>query len=172
MKKWTLLSLLLILSLSFYNRANAQVRVHVNINIGSQPEWGPAGYDEAQYYYMPDIETYYCVPSGQFIYLDNGRWMFSASLPACHAGYDLHAGYKVVINRPNAYYYFNEDRARYSGYRNYYGRQECRDRYRYNDRYDERRYSRHDDGEWRENGHGHGRGRALGHWKHRGWDRD
>ena len=93
--------------------SHAQVRVGLNINIGDQPSWRPSGYNYAEYYYMPDIETYYYVPQRQFIYLSNGRWVFSALLPAQYRNYDLYNGYKVVINRPNAYRYFEEDRYRY-----------------------------------------------------------
>jgi hypothetical protein len=50
--------------------ASAQVRV--NINIGSQPVWGPVGYDHVDYYYLPDIETYYYVPTRQFVYFN--KW--------------------------------------------------------------------------------------------------
>ena len=32
--------------------------------------------------------------------------------------YNLHTGYKVVINRPNAYYSFEQDRRRYGGRKN------------------------------------------------------
>ena len=93
--------------------SQAQVRVGVNINIGDQPRWRVPGYDYVDYYYMPDIETYYYVPSRQFIYLSNGRWVFSASLPSRYSGYDLYGGYKVVINRPNAYYYHDSYRVKY-----------------------------------------------------------
>ncbi len=95
-------------------RTEAQVRVGVNINIGDQPPWRPAGYDYVDYYYLPDIECYYYVPRHQFIYLSNGRWVFSASLPYYYRNYDLYGGYKVVVNRPNAYYYFEQDRVRYA----------------------------------------------------------
>ncbi len=91
----------------------AQVRVGININIGDQPRWRAPGYDYVAYYYMPDIETYYYVPNRQFIYLSNGRWVFSASLPYRYRNYDLYGGRKVVINRPNAYYYYNDHWALY-----------------------------------------------------------
>jgi hypothetical protein len=61
--------------------AQAQVRVGVNINVGSQPVWGPVGYDYAEYYYLPDIDAYYYVPRHQFIYLSGRQWVFSAALP-------------------------------------------------------------------------------------------
>ena len=54
----------------------ALAQVRVNINIGSQPVWGPVGYDHVDYYYLPDIETYYYVPARQFVYFNNGRWIY------------------------------------------------------------------------------------------------
>ncbi|MBC7949638.1 MAG: hypothetical protein H7Y42_17255 [Chitinophagaceae bacterium] len=119
MKKWTVAALLLL----GVAGADAQVRVGVNVNIGSQPDWGPVGYERADYYYLPDIESYYYVPTGQFIYLSNGRWTFAAHLPSRYSRYDLYSGYKVVINRPYAYRYYNDDRIRYSNYRIYNGKQ-------------------------------------------------
>jgi hypothetical protein len=107
----------LFLSATFFKDAAAQVRLNVNFNIGSQPVWGPVGYDYAEYYYLPDIETYYYVPTRQFIYLSGDRWVYSYSLPPRYRGYDLYSGYKVVVNRPRAYKYFNDDRARYRSYR-------------------------------------------------------
>ena len=107
----------LFLSASFFKDAAAQVRLNVNFNIGSQPVWGPVGYDYAEYYYLPDIETYYYVPTRQFVYLSGDRWVYSYSLPPRYRGYDLYSGYKVVVNRPRAYKYFNDDRVRYRSYR-------------------------------------------------------
>src|SRR5262249_32285791 len=100
MKKIFVASVLLVASLAFVQRSDAQVRVGVQINIGDQPAWRPAGYDYVEYYYLPDIETYYYVPRHQFVYLSNGRWVFSASLPVWYRDYDLYSGYKVVVNRP------------------------------------------------------------------------
>jgi hypothetical protein len=105
------------LSAAVFKEADAQVRFNVNFNVNSQPVWGPTGYDHVDYYYLPDIESYYYVPTHQFVYLSGNRWVFSASLPQRYRGYDLYSGYKVVVNRPNAYRYFNDDRVRYNGYR-------------------------------------------------------
>ena len=68
-------------SATFSQPAFAQVRVGVNVNIGSQPEWGPQGYDYVEYYYLPDIDVYYFVPRHQFVYISGGNWVFSAHLP-------------------------------------------------------------------------------------------
>ncbi|HQS04855.1 MAG TPA: hypothetical protein PLT16_04385, partial [Daejeonella sp.] len=81
-----------------FSGAPVKAQVRVNINLGAQPEWGPTGYNHVDYYYLPDIETYYYVPKRQFIYLENGRWLFMSALPSRYRGYDLNNGYKVVIN--------------------------------------------------------------------------
>lgn len=116
MKK-IIIGAVLFLSAACFKDAAAQVRVNVNFNIGSQPVWGPVGYDYVEYYYLPDIEAYYYVPTRQFVYMSGSRWIFSASLPPRYRNYDLYSGYKVVVNRPRAYRYYNEDRRRYGGYR-------------------------------------------------------
>lgn len=96
-------------------RSSAQVSV--TANIGSQPLWGPVGYDRVDYYYLPDVESYYYVPKRQFVYLDNNKWNFSTALPSRHRGYDLYNGYKVVINSKDAYRNFDKDRVRYAKYK-------------------------------------------------------
>src|SRR6478735_10855999 len=81
----------------------SSAQVSVNVNIGSQPAWGPVGYDHVDYYYLPDIESYYYVPKRQFVYLSNNNWVFSTRLPSRYRHYDLYSGYKVVINSPSPY---------------------------------------------------------------------
>src|SRR5947207_14908973 len=116
MKKIVFVSTILLTLVLLTQKTQAQVRVGVNINIGSQPVWGPVGYDYAKYYYLPDIDAYYYVPRRQFIYLSDGRWIFSASLPVRYH-YDLYSGYKVVINEPRPYLHANVFRERYASYR-------------------------------------------------------
>lgn len=99
-------------------KSEAQVRVGININIGDQPPWRAPGYDYVEYYYLPEIETYYYVPRRQFIYISNGRWIFSSSLPPRYRGYNLYTGTKIVINRSHAYKYFEQDRKRYGRHDN------------------------------------------------------
>jgi len=92
-------------------------QVSVNINIGSQPVWGPVGYDYVEYYYLPDLDIYYHVPTQEYVYLVNGRWVFSRILPPYYSNYDFYRGYKVVINEPRPYLYHNRYRANYAQYR-------------------------------------------------------
>jgi hypothetical protein len=113
MKKILIGAFLMLLSSGLAQKTEAQIRVGVHINIGDQPSWRLPAHDYVEYYYLPDIECYYYVPRHQFIYLSGGRWIFSASLPFRYRNYDLYAGPKIVVNRPHAYYYFDEDRRRY-----------------------------------------------------------
>lgn len=120
MKKMMICTAVLFSAFAF-NTASAQVRLNVNVNIGSQPQWGPSGYDYVDYYYMPDIETYYYVPKRQFIYLSGGNWVFASSLPPAYRTYNLYSGYKVVINEPRPYQYHNTYRVKYAKYKGYRG---------------------------------------------------
>jgi hypothetical protein len=65
----------------------------------SNPPWAPAYYPGVRYYYMPDIETYYDLSNQDFVYLDNGQWFFSNTLPSIFRGYDLYNGYVIALNR-------------------------------------------------------------------------
>lgn len=104
-----------------YKPASAQVSV--NINIGAQPIWGPVGYDYVDYYYLPDIEAYYYVPTHQFIYLTNGRWIFATTLPVRYRTFNIFTGYKVVINEPRPYLRFYNHKVKYAKYKGNNGRQ-------------------------------------------------
>jgi hypothetical protein len=100
-------------------KINAQV--NVNVNIGSPPEWGPVGYTDVRYYYLPDVESYYDVPSAMFIYYEGGIWVHRAFLPVRYRNYDLYYGYKVVMpdyRDDTPYIYFVEHKMKYKkGYR-------------------------------------------------------
>lgn len=100
-----------------------QSQVSVNVNIDLRPPvWGPVGYSNVEFYYLPDIEVYYDIRASQFIYFYGGRWLRSRYLPAPYRNYDLYNGYKVVLKdyhgtRP--YTYFNNHRVKY--YKGYKG---------------------------------------------------
>jgi hypothetical protein len=98
-----------------------QAQVSVNINLGSPPPWGPVGYTEVQYYYLPDVEAYYDVKSSMFIYYCDGIWVHRNYLPYRYRNYDLYNGYKVVMHdyRGNTpYQNHNDYRMKYAkGYR-------------------------------------------------------
>lgn len=119
MKNWVLA---LFIGFAF-STSHSQAQININVNLGSQPQWGPAGYDYAEYYYLPDIETYYYVPKKQFVYLNNGRWVFSSALPARYSGYNLYNGYKVVLNTPRPYLSFTNHKVKYGKYKGLKGQQ-------------------------------------------------
>jgi hypothetical protein len=148
----------------------AKAQVNVNINVGSQPSWGPSGYDHVDYYYLPEVESYYYVPSRTFIYMSGNRWVKTKHLPARHRGYDLHRGRKVVINAPRPYLRHNDYRARY-GYASYAPNRVARQRVVYRDypevRHDNRKPNRqqikHDNRKPHKNKEHHGGGHSAGH---------
>jgi hypothetical protein len=111
--------LLFVIALFVVSSLKAQVSV--NVNIGAPPMWGPVGYSNVQYYYLPDVEAYYDVPSSMFIYQSGGTWIHRSYLPVRYRNYDLYNGYKVVMtdyhgNKP--YYHHNDYKVRYAkGYR-------------------------------------------------------
>lgn len=61
------------------------------------PDWGVAGADDARYYYLPDLETYYDVRTGEYVYMNNGSWSRNKVLPEQYKTYDLYDTYKVVL---------------------------------------------------------------------------
>lgn len=105
----------------------AKAQLNVNVNIGSQPLWGPTGYDHVDYYYLPDVESYYSVPKKQFVYLNGNDWVFANRLPARYENYNLYNGYKVVINTPKPYLNFKNDKVKYGKFKGNKGQLVIRD---------------------------------------------
>jgi hypothetical protein len=89
----------------------------VGINISDQPVWGPEGYDHADYYYIPDIDSYYSVSERQYIYRDGPAWRHSATLPSTYSGYDPYHSYKVVINENNPYQNHESHQSKYGTFK-------------------------------------------------------
>ena len=101
------------------NVSITKAQVSLNINLGSQPVWGPTGYDHVDYYYLPDVESYYNVPKHQYVYKNGGQWVFGDRLPSQYANYDVNRGYKVVLNEPKPYLHFENDKVKYLQYKGY-----------------------------------------------------
>ena len=169
---------LIALGIILFASSTIHAQISVSLNIGTAPNWGPVGYAEAEYYYLPDVEAYYDVRATQFIYFGGGRWIRSRYLPNQYRNYDLYGGYKVVLNdyhgsRP--YTNFRNHKVKY--YRGYHGREqrnigyhddrrdydnERENNYRRdydNDDDDRKEYKKHDN---RNNGNGHGKGKGHG----------
>jgi hypothetical protein len=133
MKKFLLAFALFTGVASFCNTAEAQ-NINISINTGRQPAWGPAGYDYAGYYYLPDIDCYYDVNAGLFYYFDRGKWISARYLPYAYRNYDLYGLYKVALNVRDPWRYHHihyKDYSRYRGRRNQIVIRDSRDsRYR------------------------------------------
>jgi hypothetical protein len=98
-----------------------QAQVSVNVNIGVPPPWGPVGYTDVRYYYLPDVEAYYDIQNSMFICFVQGEWVHRSHLSSQYRNYDLYGGYKVVMTdyHGNAPYAdFKEHKMKYGkGYR-------------------------------------------------------
>jgi hypothetical protein len=114
MRRLILMSVILASSF-IYKAADAQVSF--NINVGSQPQWGPSGYDHVEYYYLPDLDMYYNVPNRTYTYLQGNRWITVNSIPNKYRNYDLYRGYKVVVNAQNPWNRNDNYRNQYAAYR-------------------------------------------------------
>ena len=101
----------LILGLLFFMAASSQAQVSVNVNLGTPPVWAPADRVESQYYYLPDVDAYYDVPASKFIYVRNGSWIRSTSLPYRYRNYNLRGGNVVYLKdyRGNSPYAFHKN---------------------------------------------------------------
>ena len=89
---------LIIVGLVMFLVSASKAQVSIEVNIGSPPQWGPVGYTNVRYYYLPDVEAYYDVHTSMFIYFGNGVWLHRSHLPSHYQHYDLYGGYKVVMN--------------------------------------------------------------------------
>lgn len=106
---------------------SSQAQVSVNINIGSQPLWGPVGYDYVRYYYMPEIDVYYNVATRKYTYFHGNRWVTKSKLPARYRNFDVYRTYKVVINDHNPWHHHKVNRSKYSHYASYRNQHILRD---------------------------------------------
>lgn len=129
MKKLLFASLLGLLS---FGSLQSQAQINVNINLSSQPEWGPTGYNHVDYYYLPDMDVYYYVPSKQYIYQENNNWVWRNSLPAKYRGHDMYNSYKVVMNTKTPYLNHGNHVKQYSSFKNKKGAQNSLKDYRGN----------------------------------------
>lgn len=85
------------------------------------PSWAPPYVQGIRYYYLPDIETYYDLSTQEFVYLDNGQWSYSQSLPSIYADFDLSSCFTVAIDY-NTYQPWMHQQYYVSHYPRYYYR--------------------------------------------------
>lgn len=108
----------LVLGLILAMAGTAQSQLSISLNIGTRPEWGPRGYEQARYYYLPDVDAYYDMNTTMFIYLSGNTWIHRKQLPSRYHDYNLYKGRKLVMtnyrgNKP----YFN-----HKAYKSKYGK--------------------------------------------------
>ncbi len=115
----------LVLGTCFGTLVSAQVSV--SFNIGVQPVWGPTGYDEAEYYYIPDAGAYYDINRRVFVYQQGGRWVNGAELPGQYRNIDLYHTHKVVINERTPWMHNDRYRGQYAQYRGRHDQMAIRD---------------------------------------------
>jgi len=89
----------------------------------SNPQWAPPYYPGARYYYLPDIECYYDLSANEFIYLYDGQWNYSRTIPYMYSNFQLDNCFTVVLStevyRPwlhHQYYVSHYPRYYYSDY--------------------------------------------------------
>lgn len=91
-------------------------QVSVNVNLGSPPAWGPAGYTDVRYYYVPDIGIYYDVAQAEYIYPASNGWVRSRVVPVAYRQYNFYNGYKVVLTDyrgATPYVYYKKHKVKY-----------------------------------------------------------
>lgn len=108
----------------------SKAQVSLNINIGSQPLWGPVGYEYARFYYLPEIEVYYDVAARKYTYYQGNRWVTKSRLPSRFRKFDIYKTYKVVLNDSNPWRYHNKHRSRYARYIHIHNQVVLRDSHR------------------------------------------
>lgn len=143
----------------------SHAQLSVNVNIGApavvvrSAAWVPQNHAGVDFYYLPEIESYYDVNAGLYVYLNNGNWCRTRYVPAQYRDYDLVHARRIALSgycgsRP--YTYYNNHNVRYYDNRNYnrgyvegrrYNNDRYVDNYRSYDRYD--RDDRHDRGNHR-----------------------
>lgn len=168
MKKIILTAAILLSSLTV-KIAGAQISL--NINIGSQPAWGPVGYDHVDYYYLPDIDAYYDINAHQYVYYDNNVWVHGAVLPPRFGSFDVYRSYKVVVNERTPWVRNDVYKRKYASYRGRHDQAVIRDSRdeKYRNHYVERKTIRRVDVKQKSNGNKRGHD---GHDKHGNGHRD
>lgn len=102
MKPLEKIAIALVFAIAIIGTGGCGTTSYVSAEIGSQqyvnPPWAPPYVAGVRYYYLPDIEAYYDLSNQDFVYLDNGQWLFSRTLPPIYSWYDLYDGFTVALN--------------------------------------------------------------------------
>ena len=156
----------IILGIGLIFASEAQAQISVNV----APQWGPANYSAASYYYLPDVEAYYDIQKASFVYPSGDKWYSSPQLPQRYSDYDLYNGYKVAMTDNNGkapYALFKYHKVRYDkGYQGKYQKtigQKPGNRYgTYKDKGNGNVKSNNGNGNQKPNGNGNGNQKSNG----------
>lgn len=130
----------------------AHAQINININ---PPSWGPTVPTGAQYYYIPETQSFYDVPARQYVVLRDGRWIRVANV----SGYNTANFHPVVVDYVGAQPWsrYDEYRTRYGKKGHPHGMPPGQAKKMYRDGYrDDRRDDRYNNDD-RGRGHGHGK---------------
>lgn len=82
----------------FMDQTKAQTGV--TNNRGTQSR---TGYTAGNYYYYPEIDTWYDISDRHFVYFENGRWVYSDAISGRYRHYDIANAYKVQVSEKKPY---------------------------------------------------------------------
>ena len=116
-----------------------QAQVSVNVNF-TAPSWGPRVTTQ-EYYYLPDVNSYYDIRERQFIYYSNGGWIRASQLAPRYRSYNLNGGNIVVLHD----YHGHNPYVNYKSHKIKYGKGNSGNH-----------YERRDNDNDHDNGHGNG----------------
>lgn len=149
----------------FAAAATSQAQVSINLNIGTpavvvRPAWVPQNHVNVDFYYIPEIQSYYDVSSGLYVYLDNGNWCRTRYVPVRYRNYNLNHARRIELrgyhgSRPYTYYNCHNERYSNNRYNNRYVESRRYDNRRYDNRYDNRYADNYRDNHDRGNHYGH-----------------
>jgi hypothetical protein len=85
------------------------------------PPWAPAydNVEEVHYYYLPDIEVYYDVWRHEYVYMNQGAWIYSSYMPSYYSNYNINDAFVVVLDR-RAYEPWRQHQTYVNQYPRYY----------------------------------------------------
>ncbi|HYM95193.1 MAG TPA: hypothetical protein VET23_13710 [Chitinophagaceae bacterium] len=99
MKRFEKISIIIAFVISLYGLSACGTPSYLTYGTHySNPGLTPPYYSGVRYYYLPDIEAYYDLSDDEFVYLNNGQWLFSLVLPSIYGSYDLYNGFVIALN--------------------------------------------------------------------------
>jgi hypothetical protein len=116
MKKLILMSAIAVSGL-MYQSANAQIHLGIHVNLGGPVVYtAPAPvYEDADYYYLPDVEAYYSVSRHCYFYNDGYNWVSAAYLPGAYRDFDLANARRFEVHEARPYMHNEVYRQRFGG---------------------------------------------------------